>query len=181
MTGVLGIDPGIAQTGIALLTLSLRREGGVVLCEAKHLLHETIRTQPNRSLEARCLHIFTAVREQLFSHTVTLVAMEEYMIGPYRKTAALVLQAKGAALTACGAAEVPVRMYKPAVIKKIVTGKGNAPKQIVRASVLELLGLRSVSNEHEADALAVAITAIRGLSTHDRARIQASKEAKDEP
>lgn len=171
MTGVVGIDPGIEHTGIGIVTLDPVVEGTRVTYTVKHLDHLTVGTRPNQPLEKRCLALFVGVRGVLCGNHYLLVAMEEYMIGPNRRTAALVLQAEGAILAACAAARVPVRLYKPASIKLELTGKGNAKKHQVREGVVKLLHCGELKNEHEADALAAAVTAIRRLSAGDKARL----------
>lgn len=173
MTGVIGLDPGIAQTGWGILTLQPGMGGKASEWSVKHVDHGVILTHPRKALPNRLLDIFTEVRGMLHNHAYLFVAVEEYMIGqhPNRKSAALVLQAKGAMLAACGAANVKVRAYTPSAIKKELTGKGNAKKDVVRAAVLELLRLEELSTTHEADALATAATAIRQMSQDDQRRL----------
>ena len=143
MTGVFAVDPGVEHTGWAILTLDPRRRGMATEYHVKHVDHGVITTNPKQSLEKRLLAIFTEMRGMFHNRpeTYLFVAVEEYFIGPNRKSAALVLQAKGAMLAACAAANIPVRAYNPVTIKKELTERGNAKKAEVRAAVIELFAL----------------------------------------
>lgn len=173
------MDPGIAQTGWGILTLQPGRGGKAHECSVRHVDHGVITTRASVPLPARLLNIFTKVRGMLYGEDYLFAAVEEYMIGqnPNAKSAALVLQAKGAMLAACGAANIKVRAYTPGAIKKELTGKGNAKKDDVRFAVQALLGLDPIGTSHEADALATGVTAIRQMSQDDQRRLLKSSAA----
>jgi crossover junction endodeoxyribonuclease RuvC len=72
--------------------------------------------------------------------------------------AALVLgQARGAVLSAIGAAGLAVSEYTASQVKQSVTGNGRAGKPQVQTMVRRLLGLDRAPASDAADALAVAI------------------------
>jgi len=176
---VIGLDPGIAHVGVGIVTLAEVRASRTY--EVRHVYHETLLTDARSPIEKRCLRVFTGVRNLLLEHRCLFVAMEEYMIGPNRKAGALVLQAEGAILAACGAAGVNVRLFKASQVKKTTTGRGNATKDEVRAAVGGMIVCREKRNEHESDALATAITGIKLISDEDKRALLAVREEKREP
>jgi crossover junction endodeoxyribonuclease RuvC len=54
-------------------------------------------------------------------------------------------------------AELPIGEYTPRAIKKAVVGSGAADKQQIQHMIQRLLGLDSLPQSDEADALAIAI------------------------
>ena len=174
MPGVLGIDPGIENTGWGLLRLEpdpTNFVGSDIQYTVRHVGHGVISTRPDTPLPKRLRAIFVAVRALLHEHELLFVAIEEYMGGLNRTSGALVLQAKGAVLTACGSANTNVRTYTASAIKKEITGRGNAKKEDVRIAISHLLHIEGIRFSHESDALATAATGIRKISDDDRDRL----------
>jgi len=66
-------------------------------------------------------------------------------------------QARGAAICAGVQAELPIGEYTPRAIKKAVVGSGAADKQQIQQMIQRLLGLETLPQSDEADALAIAI------------------------
>jgi crossover junction endodeoxyribonuclease RuvC len=155
---VLGIDPGTARTGY-----------GVVQAEGSSLRaldHGAVATAAGDDMGLRLARIFAAVAGLLERHGPQAVAIEGLFIGANPRTVLAVGQARGAALAACGAAEIPSAEYSPAQVKTAVCGYGRADKEQVRRMVTAILGLqRGPRNEHAADALAVAICHVARLRT----------------
>ncbi len=91
-------------------------------------------------------------------HAPESVALEESYVGADARIALSVGQARGAALVACAAADVPCAEYPPATVKQAVCGYGRAEKDQVQRMVTSVLGLPEPPRPHHAaDALAVAI------------------------
>ncbi len=87
-----------------------------------------------------------------------VAAIEEAYYGKDVRSLLRMGEARGAILVALRDAGVPVVQFPPAVIKRAVTGNGNATKAQVAAMVERLVGRRAVGvAEDAADALAVAI------------------------
>jgi crossover junction endodeoxyribonuclease RuvC len=142
---LLGIDPGLAATGWALMDGDHR----VVACG-------TLRTHPGPA-SPRLLQIVRGLEEVLASHSVAEAALEELFMGRNATSAIGVAQARGAILVALAAADIPVHEYKPAHIKAAVTGYGMAQKAQM-ARMLALQGVRQPKmDDHAADAVAIAI------------------------
>jgi crossover junction endodeoxyribonuclease RuvC len=147
---ILGLDPGIAETGYAVVEArgqSLRA-----------LVCGVVRTRPSDAAAARLARIHAGVAELIAAHEPTAAAVEELYVGPNPRAILAVGQARGAALSACGAAGLEVCEYAVSTIKTAVCGYGRAEKGQVARMVRAILALPAdPRNEHEADALAAAV------------------------
>lgn len=150
MVVVLGIDPGISNTGYGVVVSSGNRMGaldGGVIC--------TSEPQP---IEQRLTVIHARVCELIAEHRPDAVAIEDLYFGKNVRTASAVGQARGVVLLAAGSEGVPCFSYTPQQIKQAVCGSGAAAKDQVERMVEALLSLPEPPRpDHAADALAVAI------------------------
>ncbi|HTW13026.1 MAG TPA: crossover junction endodeoxyribonuclease RuvC [Solirubrobacteraceae bacterium] len=147
---VLGIDPGIANTGYGVV-----RSDGSRLEAIQHGVIETAAAAP---LEQRLSEVFSDVGDLIQRFSVDAVAVEDLYFGANVVSAMAVGQARGVVLLAAGQRGVPVRAYTPQQVKAAVCGSGRADKQQVGRMVARLLGLAAVPRpDHAADALAVAV------------------------
>jgi crossover junction endodeoxyribonuclease RuvC len=148
---VLGIDPGTAACGFGIVQAS----GSGRLRAVEYGWWET---SPQDTLARRLKRIHDEVAELIAAHEPEAVVLEESYVGADARTALSVGQARGAALVACAAAEVPCAEYPPATVKHAVCGYGRAEKDQVQRMVMTVLRLEEVPRPHHtADALAVAI------------------------
>jgi len=147
---VLGIDPGLANTGYGVVA---RRGGRLVALDGG-----VIRTRAELAQERRLADIHAAVDALLDEHDPDAVALEELYFGQNVRTAFAVGQARGVVMLAAGQRSVPCSGYTPQQVKGAVCGSGRAPKDQVARMVKTLLGLAEEPRpDHAADALAVAI------------------------
>jgi crossover junction endodeoxyribonuclease RuvC len=147
---VLGIDPGLANTGYGVVSLSAGRlaalDGGVI---------ETPAGVPR---ERRLADIHEAVEQVIASHEPDAVALEELYFGQNVRTAFAVGHARGVVMLAAGQRGLPCAGYTPQQVKAAVCGNGRADKEQVSRMVKTLLRLSEEPRpDHAADALAVAI------------------------
>lgn len=147
---VLGIDPGISNTGFGVVTRHgsqlLALDGGVI---------ETSASQP---LARRLAAISDRIDELIVEHRPDAMAIESIYFGKNVQTAFLVGQARGAVVCAAGKVELEVESYTPQQIKLAVCGSGGADKDQVQRMVVALLDLPGeLPSDHAADALAVGI------------------------
>jgi crossover junction endodeoxyribonuclease RuvC len=147
---VLGIDPGLANTGYGVVARHGARlvalDGGV------------IETAAGLAGEQRLAELHAALREVLEQHSPDAIALEDLYFGANVRSAFAVGQARGVAMLVAGQAAVSCFGYTPQQIKSAVCGSGRAPKEQVSRMVTTLLGLREEPrSDHAADALAVAI------------------------
>lgn len=147
---VLGIDPGIANTGYGVVSSAGAR--------MQALEYGVIETRPAGAPEARLAEIHADVGELIERFDVEAVAVEDLYFGANVVSAMAVGQARGVVLLAAGQRGVPVRTYTPQQVKAAVCGSGRADKQQVARMAARLLGLSSPPRpDHAADALAVAL------------------------
>src|SRR5271154_277881 len=147
---VLGIDPGLANTGYGVVQSTAGRlvalDGGV------------IETAAGLPVERRLADIYEAIEALLTEHEPDGMALEELYFGQNVKTAFAVGQARGVVMLAAGQRGVPCESYTPQKVKGAVCGNGRADKEQVARMVQALLGLDAPPTpDHAADALAVAI------------------------
>ncbi len=143
---ILGIDPGLAGTGFALLSGS----DLVLSCS-------TIVTSPGRD-GARLLAITRHLRELLAGHSPSEASLEELFMGRNATSAIGVAQARGAILTVLEECGIPVFEYKPSQVKMVLTGYGNADKaQIARMLGAQVKVPEGRVDAHAMDAIAIAV------------------------
>jgi crossover junction endodeoxyribonuclease RuvC len=150
MLVVMGIDPGVANTGFGIVRLAGSQmsaiDGGVVEAPGED------------SPERRLARIHAALAELMTWHEPAAMALEDVYFGKNVRSAIGVGQARGVAMLAAAEREVPCFDYTPQAVKMAVCGSGSAPKDQVQRMVGSLLGLpEPPQSDHAADALAVAI------------------------
>ncbi|HEV7918014.1 MAG TPA: crossover junction endodeoxyribonuclease RuvC [Solirubrobacterales bacterium] len=154
---VLGIDPGISNTGYGVV----ERRGGVLFA----LDGGVCVTSPELPLEDRLAIIMDCIEGLIDEHRPEAMAIESIYFGKNAQTAFLVGQARGAVVAAAGRRAVPVTSYTPQQIKLAVCGSGAAAKDQVQRMVTALLDLAGpLPPDHAADALAVGICHVNGAS-----------------
>jgi crossover junction endodeoxyribonuclease RuvC len=147
---VLGIDPGLANTGYGVVA---RRGGRLVALDGG-----CIETRAGLAAEARLALIHARVAELLDEHEPDAVALEELYFGANARSAFAVGQARGVVMLAAGQRGVACSGYTPQQVKGAVCGTGRAAKEQVGRMVQALLALpEPPAPDHAADALAVAI------------------------
>ncbi|TME48664.1 MAG: crossover junction endodeoxyribonuclease RuvC [Chloroflexi bacterium] len=155
---VLGVDPGLGRTGVAVV------EGAP---GALRLVHAArIDTVPQTSEPARLANLYDLVADVLESYTPDVAAVEQLFFSTNRRTAMRVGEARGVILCAIGRAGVHVAEYTPTQVKEAVCGYGAAHKKQVMRMTSRLLALDSDADD-VADACAVAVC------HHHRARLSA--------
>jgi crossover junction endodeoxyribonuclease RuvC len=143
---ILGIDPGLAGTGFALLSGSSL----VLSCS-------TLVTRPGRD-GARLLAITRHLRNLLADHPPSEASLEELFMGRNTSSAIGVAQARGAILAVLEECGVPVFEYKPSQVKMVLTGYGNADKaQIARMLGAQVKVPEGRVDAHAMDAIAIAV------------------------
>lgn len=157
---VLGIDPGLANTGYGVVA----RDGARLTA----LAGGVIRTRAGLTVERRLTAIATRIREILGEHDCDAMALEQLYFGQNAHSAFAVGQARGVTMLAAGERGIPCFSYTPQQVKSAVCGHGRAAKDQVARMVQTLLALPQVAtNDHASDALAVAICHVNGTPFTD--------------
>jgi crossover junction endodeoxyribonuclease RuvC len=148
---VLGIDPGTATTGYALVRESSRGEElvdyGVIL------------TPAGLEQEKRLVMLYDRLREIILLHHPDVGAVEKLFFRRNVTTAISVGQARGVILLAMAQSYMPVAEYTPMEVKQAVSGYGGADKKQVQVMVQAILEMEELPKPDDAaDAIAIAIT-----------------------
>ena len=145
-TLILGIDPGLAGTGFALLS------------GADHVLScSTLITKPGRD-GVRLLAITSHLRGLLAETRPAEASLEELFMGRNTSSAIGVAQARGAILAVLEECHIPVYEYKPSQVKMVLTGYGKADKeQIARMLAAQVHVPEGKVDAHAMDAIAIAV------------------------
>lgn len=147
---ILGIDPGLANTGWGVV----ETRGSDCRARAFGCIH----TDKTQDISHRLKRIADGVDEVIKRYGPTEVAIEEIFFSANSKSAIKTAEARGAALVACANCGLETGEYTPMQIKQAVVGTGSADKQQVQFMVKNLLHLREAPRpDHCADALAAAI------------------------
>jgi crossover junction endodeoxyribonuclease RuvC len=146
---VLGVDPGLATSGLAVLG----RQGPRVSI----VWAATVRTASGLNEPARLRLLHEAVTDAVREHGPESMAVERVMWGRNVGSAMSVARATGVVLLVAAQAAIPVEEYAPLEVKMAVAGVGNAPKETLRRTLSRIHGLDGVPAEpNAADAVAVA-------------------------
>ena len=147
---VLGIDPGLANTGWGVIQASPGKLSALAYgCV-------TTLSETDRAERLHMIHTeLTAVIERY--HPAEL-AIEAVYFGANVKSAMMTGEARGVALLAAAENQMAVKEYSPTQVKQVVSGNGYAVKSQVQYMVKVFLHLRQLPQpDHAADALAIAI------------------------
>ena len=152
---VLGIDPGVANTGYGIVAHDRGRlialDGGV------------IETPAGQDAGVRLTTIHARVGELMDGYRPDAVAIEDLYFGANARSAFAVGQARGVVILAAGQRAIRCASYTPQQVKAAVCGSGRAEKGQVQRMVQSLLALPELPTpDHAADALAVAICHANG-------------------
>ena len=151
---VIGLDPGLANTGYGFLSFSSNR----FVC----LSYGCITTKAEDSHGKRLLHIYNELLSLVKEYKPQEAGIETLYFAKNVTSALSVSEARGVAILALSSSGIfDVGEYAPNAIKKAVTGIAQASKMQVQDATKMLLGLsKRPSPNHAADALAAAIAKI---------------------
>lgn len=152
---VLGIDPGLARFGWAIVTISAQPQ----LIAAGCLTTSSRQSTPER-LSALAKKLRSVIRE----YSPASMSVEELFFSKNVSTAMVVGHARGIALLIAAEHNLPIREFSPTTIKSALTGYGRADKRQVQSMVMRLLGITHKPRyDDTADAMAVAVCGSQGL------------------
>ena len=147
---ILGIDPGLVQTGYGIITFKDNNP--------KIVDYGVIKPSASNGLANRLLTIFEDVGEIINMHKPSIFSIEDVFYGKNAKSALRLGQARGAAMVAAASAGLSIHEYSARKIKQAVTGNGNAHKEQVQFMVKATLKMDKLPEPIDAsDALATAL------------------------
>jgi len=150
MIRILGLDPGLAETGYGIIEV---RDG----C-CRHVDHGAVSTSPSMSIGERLEKIQREILDVIRTFKPAQAGVESLFFAKNVTSAIPVAQARGVLLLTLSQEGVPSWEFSPPEIKLALTGNGRADKHQVQELVRILIGLSEVPRpDHAADALAAAI------------------------
>lgn len=157
---VLGIDPGLAATGLGIVS-------GYGLRVTGHA-YGSIRTSKGEATARRLEIIFDALTRVLEDEQPHLMIVEDVFSTERYPPAGITLgKVSGVILLAGQRHGVPVREVAVREAKRVLTGNGNASKTQLERNVRQAVGaLLPIRPYHASDALGLALI---GLYRHSRA------------
>jgi crossover junction endodeoxyribonuclease RuvC len=160
---VLGVDPGLARLGLAVVDGEGRKTTLV--------WSGAVATATDSEESERLRQLCAAVREAISIHRPSSMAVERVAWNKNHVSALTVARATGAIMVVAADAGLSVAEYGPNEVKIAVTGMGNADKEQVRRALVKVHGLKEVPVQADAaDAVAVALTHLVGARMRSLAR-----------
>ncbi|MBD3329787.1 crossover junction endodeoxyribonuclease RuvC [Candidatus Dojkabacteria bacterium] len=148
---ILGIDPGLATTGWAIVDINGKDYDVVEF--------GVIETGKGLELGERLDEIFSDLKEIIEKFKPEKAAVETLLFCNNAKTAIAVGEARGVLLLCLEQSGLPVEEFSPLQVKNNITGFGKADKRQVQECVRLLCGLDVLPRPDDAaDAVAVAIS-----------------------
>ena len=172
MALILGIDPGSRKTGFGIIN--------VIGSKSEYVTSGVIRMKDSDELPERLKVIFDSLTQIIGQYCPQEMAIEQVFMAKNAASALKLGQARGAAIVAATAQNIPVSEYEARKVKQSVVGNGAADKFQVQHMIKTLLRLPASPQEDAADALAVALchantrdhlNRISGSTSFRRARI----------
>lgn len=149
---ILGIDPGLQTTGFGVVDVDGH--------QLSYVASGTIRTTTLAlgDLPGRLKILFDGITEVAARYEPDVASVEIVFVNVNPQSTLLLGQARGAAITALVASNLPVAEYTALQMKKAIVGQGRAAKSQVQEMVRRLLQLPTLPGSDAADALGMAIT-----------------------
>jgi len=156
-TIILGIDPGIADTGFGVIR---KESNGKLIC----LDYGSIKTKAKTELADRLEIINLELTKIIQKYKPQLISVEELFFCNNVKTALVVGQARGVILLTAKQNKITTVEFTPLQVKQAVSSYGQATKLQVQRMVKIILNLEELPKPDDAaDALAIAICAVNSF------------------
>lgn len=153
---ILGIDPGMAIVGYALLDVN---DNNLSL-----LASGSIQTSKSTKDEERLLEIFEDLSTIVEQYKPNCASIEKLYFFKNQKTIIPVAEARGTILTVLQKYNIPIFEYTPLEVKQVLTGYGRATKKEVENMVKLSLGVECLPKlDDTVDAIAITICHQRNL------------------
>lgn len=163
MRAILGIDPGLSNTGWAVINTESNK--------IQYIASGTIKTDSRKEVSERLSEVYNSVLSVIKIHSPAEMAIEDSFVNNNPMSSLKLGQARAASILAASNNKIKVFEYAPRLVKKAVVGSGKADKNQIIAMVKYLLPTSNASTDHEADALAIAICHSNISSTSQRMKL----------
>lgn len=150
---ILGIDPGTATTGYAIIKTVGRGEYAIED-------FGVIQTDKKLSDSARLHALQQDLNELIKKFRPSRAGVEKLYFETNAKTAMTVAQARGVVLLTLQQNKINLQEFTPLQVKSMICGYGKADKKQVQLMIQKMFGLKKVPKPDDAaDALAIAVCA----------------------
>ncbi|MDD4382415.1 MAG: crossover junction endodeoxyribonuclease RuvC [Candidatus Dojkabacteria bacterium] len=149
---ILGIDPGVATTGWAIVDFD--KDGN-----PKPIDYGVVSTSKKLSLSERLCEIYKDISELVEKYKPEYGGVETLLFSKNVKTAIAVGEARGVVLLVFEQNNIPIKDVNPMQVKNCISGYGKADKKQVQENVKMICNLEEIPKPDDAaDAIAIAIT-----------------------
>lgn len=151
---ILGVDPGVARTGWAVLEVFAAGNQKKV----RALDYGCVETSVNKPYHKRFAEIAEILLDVIKKYKTDILAIEELFFIKKARTVLATAQSRGVVLYLAAKNNMKVFEYNPRVVKTSLTGYGSADKNQMQIMAKNILGLREIPKPDDtADAIAVAL------------------------
>ncbi|MDD6956890.1 MAG: crossover junction endodeoxyribonuclease RuvC [Sphaerochaetaceae bacterium] len=148
---VLGIDPGLANTGWSIVESDGNRYSVID--------YGVIKTSPSNDLTPRIAEIVSSILQIVQKYNPKGCGAEDIFFVKNISSGISVAKVIGALSYALNNTGIDVRLFTPTEIKKAIVGVGGADKEQIRKMVMLTTGMKDkIKSDHAADSVAGAIT-----------------------
>ena len=147
---ILGFDPGLTNTGYAVLKKELNQ---ISLIESG-----LVKPKKDKSLSARLFTIFSETSKLIEIFSPNLVVVENVFYGKNVQSAIKLGQAKASIMLSAEKYNIDMVDYSPREVKQSIVGNGSASKEQVAFMVKKIFKLKdeALKSTDVSDAIAVA-------------------------
>jgi len=159
-TTILGIDPGYAITGYAIVD--------IINNKISTRTYGTIQTSAKEPFPDRLLFLKKNLEKIILKYSPQELAIENIYFSNNAKTAIHVGEARGVILITAMEKKIHITNYTPLQIKQAVTGHGGADKKQIQKMMQIIFSLKEIPQPDDAaDALAVAYCGAHTFNTYN--------------
>lgn len=148
---ILGIDPGLATTGWAIVDFN---DNG----DPTPVDYGALITKKGLAVSERIAEIYTDLHNLINKYKPEYAGVETLLFCNNAKTAISVGEARGVVLLVLEQNKIPLKEFTPLQVKSSIAGYGKATKLQVQENVKMICGLKQIPKPDDAaDAIAIAI------------------------
>lgn len=145
---IIGIDPGINNTGWAIIRKNR--------ANLEYVASGFIKTKASEPLYLRLAVIISELQKIIEFYHPEIAGLEEIFLNKNPESSLKLAHARGAIMSVFGASNIKVLEFAARSVKKNITGTGKAEKEQVMHMVKLIFGSTNIKSSDESDALAVA-------------------------
>lgn len=147
---IIGIDPGIADTGYGVI----KQENG----NLEVIVYGSIKTSAKINLANRLLLLKNKLSDILKKYHPQIAIVEQLFFCSNTKTALTIGQARGVIMATLAEQKIKIIELTPLQVKQGLTGYGKANKKQMQQMIKLILNLKEIPQPDDAaDALAMAV------------------------